>query len=243
MKKRIIAVLLSVVLASCAFQDSDSLKSATQSTQTSTIQLAPTYPVVAPQTVVNFSSQQSLIIKEKKEALYSYDKQVIDNGFSLSAEEVNPHCHKDEEGDGTRAPMSVKFTFRNLTPYPLTIPDRFAFHPSAPSGYVGADFTTVFFLESGERLYTSGDNFASYDPVPNSFMDMLPNDAYTVTLDVAFPYQIGMGDGPLYYFAPGYYFVKFIYWAARVERLIDEGGPHPGIGPAISSNAIIVCIE
>jgi hypothetical protein len=241
-KNSLVGLFLCIVLASCVTQSviPPNIPSKIAASQSD---LAPTFPITATWIVVDFSAQHPLIIKEKKLALYSYDKQVIDNGISLSAEEVNPQCHKAEKGNGTRAPMSVKFTFRNLTSNPLTISDRFAFHPSVPSGYIGADFTTVFFLDSGERLYTSGDDFDDYSPGPMSFMDIPPNGTYIVTLDVMFPYQIGIGDGPLYYLTPGYYFVKFIYWTAQVERVSDLEGPISWNARAVSSNPIVVCIE
>jgi len=239
----LVGLLWCIALVSCVNYDVSPSDATIQSTPSQSAITIPTYPITISPTVVDFSSQQPLVIKDKKSALYSYDKKVVDNGLSLYAEEVNPQCHKDEKGDGTRAPMAIRFAFRNLTSKPLTISNRFAFHPSVPSGYIGADFTTVFFLESGERLYTGGDDFDDYSPGPKSFMDIPPNSAHLVTLDVAFPYQIGMGDGSLYYFTPGYYFVKFIYWTAQVERISDSEGPLSWNARAISSNPIVVCIE
>lgn len=233
MKKFLLAILIFV--SGCATQSGEVVPAPTS---------VPTPAIKFTKILKDFSLQDPLVIKEKKEALYTYNVQVVDNGLSLHAEEANPKCHKAADSSGVRAPMTINLTFKNLTSRSITISDRFASHSWAPSGYVGADFTIVFFQENGERLYTGGDSLDyDYDPGPLSFMDLSANENYTKALEFEFPFQVGKGDGILWELPSGYYFVKFIYWTTQMKRVLDEGGPHPGIGPAISSNPIVVCVE
>jgi len=258
-KLNLVCLAFCMALASCARQNAQPSVLATQTPPfatrvqaiasfTSTPPVwAATPPISVTQTVIDFSSQTTIVWEEKKAALYTYNQQVIDHGLSLHIEEVNPQCHKDlgagvrTPGKSVHTPMKISFTFTNLNSFPLKISKRFDRAGFSPSNNVGADLTTVLFFESGERIYTEGDlMFFDYVPGPDSFVDILPGGAFNSVLEIDLPNEIGKGGEIHYDIPPGYYFAKFIYWPVPVESSSGSAGT---LMFGISSNTIAICVE
>ena len=190
-----------------------------------------------PQEIVDYSTQETIILKSKFDKLYSYNQQVIDNYLSLSIEELNPKCH--ERGDVA----TIKFIFRNLSQSSLTISNRFALSPSSTSYYVGADLTPIFYEETGEQIHPSGDFlFIEYIPEINTLVELSARENLETSLEVFIPNKIWKEEeNDMIYFPADYYLLKFIYWSAEVDRAADYEFSFQK--RAVSSNTITICIK
>lgn len=194
-------------------------------------------PITITQEVIDYSPQESIVLKSKFDKLYSYNQQVIDNYLSLFIEEEKPICHK--KGDTA----IIKFNFKNLSQSTFTISNRFALSPASTSYYVGADITPVFFTKTGERIHPSGDfSFIEYIPETNTFIELSARESLETTLEIEVPNKVWKEEyHDMIYFPAGYYFLKFIYWSAEVNRMADY--EFVAEKRAVGSNTIVICIK
>jgi hypothetical protein len=130
--------------------------------------------------------------------------------------------------------------FTNNSAHTIVIPDSFAFSSGGASAYTGADFSTVFFSENKEAIFADGDNsFHDFNAEAVKFVEILPNKSYQIILEVKIPILFRK-EGNQFTTTSGFY-IKFIYWTAKVERESDPPAWH--VAQAISTNTIFVCIE